>query len=122
MSIPCRTLLDLSPFFPCQSWKEAACSTIAVYDRDRKRLGTVYLGEMPQEKQVNMTNRLTKVITGVLRGDESRPLQLRYVTDAGGLPRSYFQKVLSEMKHPLSDEKLEWSWGCLLYTSPSPRD
>ena len=67
------------------------------------------------EKQVNMTNRLTKVITGVLRGDESRPLQLRYVTDAGGLWRSDFQKVLSEMKHPLSDEKLEWSWGVDFY-------
>jgi hypothetical protein len=93
------------------SWKEAACSTIAVYDRNRKRLGTVYLGEMPQKNQVTMTDRLTKVITDVLRGDDSQPLQLRYVTDAGGLPRGYFQKILSHMKHPLSGQKLDWSWG-----------
>lgn len=94
-----------------QSWKEASCSTIAVYDRNRKRLGTVYLGQMPQMNQVTMTERLTRVITGVLRGDDSQPLGLRYVTDAGGLPRSYFRKILSRMKHPLSGDKLEWSWG-----------
>ena len=70
-----------------QSWKEAACSTIAVYDQNRKRLGTVYLGEMPQEKQVTMTERLTKVITGVLSWEDSRPLQLRYVTDATSRPQ-----------------------------------
>ena len=45
-----------------ESWKEAACATLAVYDRSRKRLGTIYLGEMPETKQVTMTKRLTKVI------------------------------------------------------------
>ena len=98
-----------------QSWKEAGCATLAVYDRNRKRLGTVYLGEMPQKNQVALTERLTKVITEVLSGDCDHPLKLRYVTDAGGLPRSYFQKVLAKMKHPRTGEPLQWSWGVDFY-------
>lgn len=94
-----------------ESWKEAACATLAVYDQNRRRLGTVYLGEMPQEKQVTMTERLTKIITGVLQADLPEGLKLRYVTDAGSLPRSYFEKVLSRMKHPRTGQPLQWSWG-----------
>jgi len=94
-----------------ESWKEAACSTLTVFDRNRKRLGTVYLGEMPQAKQVTMTERLTKMLTDVLKANGLQPLKLRYVTDAGSVPRSYFRKVLSPMKHPLSGKPLQWSWG-----------
>lgn len=38
--------------------KEAACATLAIYDRNRKRLGTIYLGQMPQKNQATMTERL----------------------------------------------------------------
>ncbi|TWT38926.1 hypothetical protein [Blastopirellula retiformator] len=48
---------------PC--WEEASCGTLAVYDRSRNRLGTVYLGEMPEADQPTMTARLTHVIRGV---------------------------------------------------------
>jgi hypothetical protein len=92
-------------------WKEAACATLAVYDRNRKRLGTAYLGEMPQKNQERMTERLTKVLQGVLTKAGKQTLKLRYVTDAGCLPQSYFRKVLSKMKHPLTGEVLNWSWG-----------
>jgi len=92
-------------------WKEAACATLAVYDRNRKRLGTIYLGEMPQAKQPVMTERLTKMINSVLNHDYSASLRLRYVTDAGSIPRGYFEDVLQQMKHPLTGELLEWSWG-----------
>lgn len=96
-------------------WKEAACATISIYDRNRKRLGTVYLGQMPQKNQVSMTGRLTGVIEGTLKGAPSQTLRLRYVTDAGGLPRSYFRKVLSKMKHPVTGDRLKWSWGVDYY-------
>lgn len=80
-------------------------------DGNRRRLGTVYLGEMPQEKQVTMTERLTKIITGVLQADLPEGLKIRYVTDAGSLRRSYFEKVLSRIKHPRTGQPLQWSWG-----------
>ena len=94
---------------PC--WEEASCGTLAVYDRCGKRVGTVYLGEMPESEQPTMTARLTAVITGVLRRIGDEVPRLRYVTDAGCHPQAYFRDVLSKMKHPVSQEPLDWSWG-----------
>jgi len=94
---------------PC--WEEASCGTLAVYDRDRKRVGTIYLGQMPESEQPTMTKRLTYVIEGLLRGIGDEVPTLRYVTDAGCHPQSYFRKVLSKMKHPVTGRGLKWSWG-----------
>lgn len=98
---------------PC--WEEASCGTLAVYDRSRRRLGTVYLGQMPESDQPTMTARLTHVITGTLRSLGGYVPQLRYVTDAGSHPQAYFRKVLEPMRHPLSGERLTWSWGVDFY-------
>lgn len=94
---------------PC--WEEASCGTLAVYDRSGKRLGTVYLGQMPESEQPTMSARLTAVITGVLSRIGDDVPTLRYVTDAGCHPQAYFRKVLSKMKHPVSKQTLKWSWG-----------
>jgi len=93
---------------PC--WEEASCGTIAVYDRNRKRIGTIYLGQMPESEQPTMTKRLTEVIQGVLRGAGSEVLKLRYVTDAGCHPQAYYRDVLCKMKHPLTNRRLKWTW------------
>ena len=93
---------------PC--WEEASCGTIAVYDRNRKRVGTIYLGQMPESEQPTMTRRLTEVIQGVLRGAGSEALRLRYVTDAGCHPQAYYRDVLCKMKHPLTGRRLKWTW------------
>lgn len=94
---------------PC--WEEASCGTIAVYDRNRKRIGTIYLGQMPESEQPTMTNRLTKVILGVLSEIGNDVPTLRYVTDAGCHPQAYYRDVLSKMKHPLTGQQLKWTWG-----------
>ena len=94
---------------PC--WEEASCGTLAVFDRTGKRLGTVYLGQMPESEQPTMTARLTKVITGVLSRIGEDAATLRYVTDAGCHPQAYFREVLAKMKHPLTGKSLDWSWG-----------
>lgn len=94
---------------PC--WEEASCGTLAVYDRRRQRVGTIYLGEMPESGQPTMTGRLTTVISGVLGGIGDQTPRLRYVTDAGCHPQAYYQQVLEKMKHPVTGERLEWSWG-----------
>lgn len=92
-------------------WKEAGCATLAVYDRNRKRLGTIYLGEMPQSKQPELTKRLIDVIQGTFQASSKLTLKLRYVTDAGSLPCCFYRKVLSKMKHPVTGKILKWSWG-----------
>jgi hypothetical protein len=94
---------------PC--WEEASCGTLAVYDRNRNRVGTIYLGQMPESDQPTMTSRLTQVITGLLSGIGDEVPTLRYVTDAGCHPQAYFRKVLSPMKHPVTKQPLKWSWG-----------
>jgi hypothetical protein len=94
---------------PC--WEEASCGTLAVYDRNRKRVGTIHLGQMPESDQPTMTRRLTHVIEGVLRGAGDEVPVLRYVTDAGCHPQAYYRNVLCRMKHPVTNRRLKWSWG-----------
>ena len=98
---------------PC--WEEASCGTLSVYDRGGRRLGTVYLGQMPEREQPTMSARLTGVITGVLKRCGSDVPTLRYVTDAGCHPQAYFREVLSKMKHPVTKQRLKWSWGVDFY-------
>lgn len=96
-------------------WEEASCGTLAVYERQRNRLGTVYLGEMPESEQPTMTSRLTRVITETLKGLGLYVPELRYVTDAGCHPQAYYRDVLEPMRHPLTDQPLSWSWGVDFY-------
>ena len=68
------------------SYREAATATVSVYDRAGKRLGTVYLGRMPEPGQGTLSEQLTRLITDVLAG-WSEPLpRLAYITDAGHHP------------------------------------
>ena len=96
-------------------WEEASCATLAVYDRRRNRLGTVYLGQMPESDQPTMTSRLTHVITQTLTQLDGYVPTLRYVTDAGCHPRAFYRDVLEPMVHPVTDEPLSWSWGVDFY-------
>lgn len=92
-------------------WEEASCATLAVYDRQRNRLGTVYLGQMPESDQPTMTSRLTRVITQTLTQLDGYMPQLRYVTDAGCHPQAFYREVLNPMVHPVTGGSLSWSWG-----------
>ena len=96
-------------------WEEASCGTLAVYDRQRNRLGTVYLGQMPESDQPTMTSRLTHVITQTLIRLDGYVPELRYVTDAGCHPQAFYRDVLEPMLHPVTDEPLSWSWGVDFY-------
>jgi hypothetical protein len=89
-------------------WEVASTGTIAVLDRRGQRLGTVYLGDMPESKQGRMTKELTNLLSEVLRRWEGPLPRLCYVTDAGDNETGYYETLLSRMKHPRTGERLEW--------------
>ena len=83
-----------------QEYHEGAVGTLSVYDRRGQRLGTVYLGRMPEAKQATLSAQLTALLTEVLgRWHGGRP-RLAYVTDAGWHPTEYFEQVLRRLEDP----------------------
>ena len=46
-------------------YREGATATVSVYDRRGRRLGTVYLGRMPEPGQESLSRQLTALIEAV---------------------------------------------------------
>jgi hypothetical protein len=86
----------------------ATTGTVSVLDRRGKRLGTVYLAYIPESGQVTMTKELTQLLRAVLWRWQGPLPRLCYVTDAGDHETTYYDKVLSRMKHPQTGVKLDW--------------
>ncbi len=82
------------------TYKEGAVATLTVYDRRGRRLGTTYLGEMPEAYQTTLSAELTRLVTEVLTAWDGPWPRLAYVTDAGYHPTDYFENVLSQLEHP----------------------
>ena len=97
-----------------EGYHEAATATVMVMDRRGKRLGTVYLGRMPESGQGTLSTQLTLLLTAVLTTwhQEGRPApRLAYVTDGGDHPKKYYHKVLRHMADPWRpNKKLAWQW------------
>jgi hypothetical protein len=91
-------------------YAEASTATVSVYDRRRRRLGTVYWGQMPETKQTTLSQALTDLVRGVLRADTGPVPRLAYITDKGSAPDAYYQQVLRKMKHPRDGQPLAWEW------------
>ena len=90
------------------AYKEGATATLTVFDRRGQRLGTVYLGRMPQPGQGTLSQQMTDLIQEVLRRWEGPLPRLGYVTDGGSHPVSYYRETLSRMRHPRTKERLHW--------------
>jgi hypothetical protein len=86
----------------------ASCGTVTVLDRRGQRLGTVYLAYVPEFGQGTMSKQLTALVREVLQRWQGPLPRLCYVTDSGDNETSYYDRVLSKMKHPRTGEKLEW--------------
>lgn len=99
-----------------QGYKEACTATLAIFDRRGKRLGTLYLGYMPEPGQETMTAQLTSLIEKILAAWHARQgdcPRLVYLTDGGYHPRDFFRRVLRKMSDPwrqASKGKLAWQW------------
>jgi hypothetical protein len=91
-------------------YQEASTATVSVYDRQRRRLGTIYLGQMPEEKQATLSRTLTDLLTATLAAWHGPLPRLAYVTDKGSAPDDYYRRVLKKMKHPRDGQELRWEW------------
>jgi hypothetical protein len=92
-------------------YREGATATVSVYDRKGRRLGTIYLGRMPEPGQKTLSGQLTALIAEVLtRWTEPLP-RFAYITDGGYQQTQYFRQVLKRMRHPRHPgQRLEWEW------------
>jgi hypothetical protein len=69
-----------------RKWKEGATATVSVLDRRGRRVGTVYLGQMPESGQTTLTTHLTALIQDILKQVDAQGLRLVYVSDDGYHP------------------------------------
>ena len=101
---------------PLGRYEVASVATVTVYDRGRRRLGTVQLARVPEPGQGTLSGELTRLVEDVLRrwderDERGRSLpRLCYVTDAGDNEVSYFRRVLRRLRHPRTGKKLRWQW------------
>jgi len=91
-------------------YQEASTATVSVYDRRGRRLGTVYLGRMPEEKQTTLSRELTDLLQAVLTAWPGPVPRLAFITDKGSAPDEYYRRVLRKMKHPRDGQPLSWEW------------
>ena len=96
-------------------FKEACAATLAIYGRHGKRLGTLYLGTMPEPGQETMTRQLTSLIEKILAAWHARGAncpRLAYLTDGGYHPHDFYQRVLRKMIDPWFQDgrKFDWQW------------
>jgi hypothetical protein len=91
-------------------YQEGSTATLSVYDRRRRRLGTLYLGQMPEAKQGTLSRTLTALLTATLTAWPGPVPRLAYITDKGSAPDDYYRRVLKKMKHPRGGQTLTWEW------------
>jgi hypothetical protein len=91
-------------------YQEGSTATLSVYDRRRRRLGTIYLGQMPEAKQATLGRTLTALLRATLTAWQGPVPHLAYITDKGSAPEDYYQRVLKKMKHPRDGQALIWEW------------
>jgi hypothetical protein len=78
--------------------------------RVAQRLGTVYLGQMPEAGQATLTYQLTQLLVAVFARWQGMLPRLVYITDAGACPQDYFRSQLACMTHSRTGERLRWQW------------
>ena len=94
-----------------ECYREGATATVSVCDRKGRRLGTVYLGRMPEPGQETLSRQLTALLVAVLAQWTGPLPRLAYITDGGYQQTRYFRRVLKRMNHPRHPGmRLEWEW------------
>lgn len=81
-------------------WQEGATATVSVLDRRGKRVGPVYLGQMPEAGQPTLTAQLTALLQDILCHVKSQGVRLVYLSADGYHPSDYYHTVLKTMSDP----------------------
>lgn len=103
-----------------KEYREASAGTLSVIDGRGKRVGTVYLGRMPEERQKTLSKQMTRLITQVVASCSGRLPRLHYVTDGGLEPTRYFLQVLRKLADPRHPRVLlVWTWAIDFYHASS---
>lgn len=90
-------------------WEVASVGTVTVYDRSGRRLGTVYLAQMPELGQGELTAQLKSLIVDILASLDLPLPRLCYVTDAGENETQFYRKVLLDLRDPRRrHRRLKW--------------
>ena len=92
-------------------YREGATATVSVYDRRGQRLGTVYLGRMPEPGQETLSQQLTALLEEVLRRWTGPLPRLAYITDGGYQQTRYYRQVLRRMSNPRHPAAAEVGMG-----------
>jgi hypothetical protein len=66
-------------------FQEGATATVSVLDRQGKRVGTVYLGQMPESGQETLTTQLNTMLQDLLRQVDSQGLRLALLSKCPSL-------------------------------------
>jgi hypothetical protein len=98
------------PLSADRGYHEAGTGTLAVLDRRGRRLGTVYVGTMPEPGQRTLSEQLRVLLRDVLAGWHGPCPRLEYVTDGGHHPSEFYNDVLRTMRHPRTGVALDWQW------------
>lgn len=97
-----------------RGYQDAATGTVSVHDRRGKRLGTVYLGQMPEPGQSRLTKQLTALLTAVLATWQTLgPAcpRLVYLSDGRHHPQQFFRRGLTRLADPWwPGQCLPWQW------------
>jgi hypothetical protein len=89
--------------------QEGAAATVSVLDRRGKRVGSVYLGQMPESGQGTITDQLSDLLKAILTQVDTQSLRLAYVSDEGHHPSTYYHQSLKKMVDPRRPwRQLEW--------------
>lgn len=83
-----------------KDYREASTGTVSVIDGHGQRVGTVYLGRMPEKDQKTLSRQMTSLIVHVLAALTGVLPRLHYVTDGGHEPTRYFREVLRKLCDP----------------------
>jgi hypothetical protein len=94
-----------------ECYREGATVTISVHDRRGQRLGTIYLGWMPEPKQETLSRQLIALRKEVLQRWTGPLPRLAYITDGGYQQTQYCRQVLRWMVNSRNPgRKLKWAW------------
>jgi hypothetical protein len=84
--------LGLAPWSFFEMASVACVSVIA----GGKKLGTVYLGRVPETNQVTLSNQLTELLKATIRRFGDDVPEIVYVSDAGKVETAYWRNTLSK--------------------------